>query len=189
MRVDLLRHGATEMEGHYCGSMDVALSERGWSQSWAAVDGYSWDRIISSPSRRCAAFANALATHLAVAYTQDERLREMHFGIWEGRSASELMETDADALRRFWEDPALHPPPQSESLADLRTRAMSFMRELASGRDSERNRERVLVVTHGGPIRVVLAELSGVPLSRSIDIEVLHAARFAVDISALAECS
>jgi broad specificity phosphatase PhoE len=187
--ITLLRHGATVAEGRYCGSTDVVLSERGWAQSWAAVAGGAWDRIVTSPASRCAAFAEALAVQLAVPCRRDARLREMHFGAWEGRSASELMATDADALRRFWEDPLRYPPPQSEPLAELRARMMSCMCELSVADDTNAESGRTLVVTHGGPIRLMLAALAGMPLSHMVRIEVPYAARFEIDVSALARVS
>jgi alpha-ribazole phosphatase len=171
-RIFLLRHGATLTSGQYCGSTDVALSEEGRRQMWAAVDGYEWHRIVSSPLRRCADFAAALAARLAVPFLEDPRLREMHFGDWEGRSAADLMHSAPDALRRFWEDPFTDAPPRAEPLEALRTRVLALWEELITG-DTD---ERVLVVTHGGPIRILLAEFFSQPRTRLLEIKVAHAA-------------
>ena len=176
-RISLLRHGATRAGNRYCGSTDAALSEQGWAQMRAAVQDRRWTRILSSPLQRCAAFAQCLADELAVPCAEDARLREMHFGDWEGRSAAELMERAPDALRRFWEDPARYPPPGAEPLPELQSRVLALWRELAAADTVE----SVLLVTHGGPIRVLLAELRGQPLNSALQIEVPHAALFETD--------
>ncbi len=173
-RVSLLRHGATTAGNRYCGSTDTALSEQGWAQMWTAVAGRRWDRILSSPLRRCADFAARLGGNLAVPCGVDPRLREMHFGEWEGCSAAELMERAPDALSRFWKNPLEHPPPAAEPLPQLRARVSQLWRELAdAGGD-----QSLLLVTHGGPIRVLLAERAAKPLSGLLDIEVGHAQLF-----------
>jgi alpha-ribazole phosphatase len=151
----LLRHGLTLSPGCYCGSTDVALSAQGWRQTRAAVAGGAWRRILSSPLRRCSEFAAALATRLAVPCIQDARLREMHFGDWEGCSAADLMQCTPDALRRFWADPFHCPPPNSEPLDEVRARVLALWRELISD-DAV---DRVLVITHGGPMRILRSEL------------------------------
>ncbi|MFP5304793.1 MAG: histidine phosphatase family protein [Gammaproteobacteria bacterium] len=165
--IDLLRHGETVhgAELRWCGRTDVALSAAGWAQMWRAVEGRHWDRVVCSPLRRCSEFAHALALHLGIACRIDERWRELDFGRWENRSLDEIEADDADALRRFREDPSANPPPDGESLDSLRLRVQAARAalECAGG-------ERVLVVTHGGPMRVLLAP------HRPMAMHVAHAA-------------
>lgn len=169
--IDLLRHGETEDGARYHGGTDVALSGRGWEQMWSAAAGVSWNRIVSSPLIRCAAFARALARHRAVPLEFDERLREMHFGEWEGRTAAELMAQDAAAVTRFWRDPVRHPPPGAEPLPRMQARVLSAWEAIL--RDEPEH--RVLLVSHGGPIRVILCHVLARPLERLLEIEVGHA--------------
>jgi alpha-ribazole phosphatase len=112
MLVHLLRHGETEGGVRYWGGMDVALSSKGSLQMRTAVAGLAWDLIISSPLRRCADFAEALAQELGVPCRLEADLREMGFGTWEGYSTAELMHRDAERLRLFWSDPSAHTPPR-----------------------------------------------------------------------------
>jgi len=181
MRVHLLRHGEPEGGARYWGGMDVALSAKGWQQMRAAVAGYSWDFIVSSPLRRCAAFAAALARELAVPCHYDADLREMSFGEWEGRSAAELMERDADGLRRFWSDPSAHTPPGGEPLAQLQARVMTAWQRIVSAQDEG----RLLIVTHSGPIRLLRSAQWGTPLSALLSIDVPHAGL--IEIECLAD--
>lgn len=177
MRLHLLRHGETEGGARYCGGTDVALSWSGWRQMRAAVAGQSWDFIVSSPLRRCAAFAEGLAHKLGVPCRLEAGLREMNFGEWEGRSGAELMQTDAERLRLFWSDPATHAPPGGESLAELHARVREAWQRLTAAPDIG----RMLIVTHGGPIRVLIAAQLRVPLCALPSIQVPHAALIGVE--------
>ncbi len=170
--MQVLRHGETVGGARYWGGIDVALSPTGWQQMRAAVAGGSWERIVSSPLRRCAAFAATLAQELGVSCRYDADLREMSFGAWEGRSAEELMQTDAEALRRFWADPSVHAPPGGEPLGQLAARVMAACQRVVNTAQGE----RTLVVTHSGPIRLLRAAQTGTPLSRLLSIEVPYAA-------------
>ncbi len=177
-RIDLLRHGSTDHEGCYCGSLDTGLSIRGWRQMSDATSGREWDRIISSPLRRCAAFAADLAARLSVPVSYDDRLREMHFGDWEGRRTEELLLEDRDAVRGFWSDPLAFPPPNAETLGALQIRVLALWQQLA--RESEP--ERTLLITHGGPIRILIAHYRRLPLSGLHDIDVPHAGLFSLPL-------
>ncbi len=99
LRLDLLRHGETELGGGLRGSLDDALTANGWRQMRDAVVGQGpWDRLISSPLQRCALFAQELGAKLDVPVTLETDLQELHFGAWEGQSAAALMDTDAAGL-------------------------------------------------------------------------------------------
>lgn len=178
MRVYLLRHGETEGGSRYWGDTDVALNWKGWRQMRAAVAGRSWDLIVSSPLRRCAAFAGALARELDVPCRYDADLREMSFGEWEGRSAAEVMQTDAERLRQFWSDPSVHAPPAGEPLAQLHARVTAAWQRIVTDRCAV---NRVLVVTHSGPIRLLRAAQLGTPLSALLSIEVPHGSLLGIE--------
>jgi alpha-ribazole phosphatase len=180
MLVHLLRHGEPEGGARYWGGIDVALSAKGWAQMRDAVAGQSWDLIVSSPLRRCAAFAEVLARERGMPCRYDEDLREMSFGDWEGRSAAELMQTDAERLRLFWSDPSAHAPPGGESIAQLHSRVVAVWLRVVSDPD----RRRVLIITHSGPIRLLRAAQSGTPLSSLLSIEVPHAGLVGIECDA-----
>lgn len=172
-RIDLLRHGETLAPGAYCGSTDVALSALGLQQMHEATRGRHWDRIVGSPLQRCARFAQDLAQRLDVPCALEPRLRELHFGRWEGCTAAELQEREPEALQRFWQDPERHPPPEAECYATLRARVLQWRREY---RERAPAGERLLVVCHGGPIRVLLAERDGLTPIQALALPVPYAA-------------
>ena len=175
--IDLLRHGETIGGKRFRGSLDEPLSPHGWRQMHVAVEGAGpWDTIVSSPLSRCADFARAFAHCHAIPLESDDRLREMHFGAWEGRTATELMATEPDALTGFWNDPITHPPPGAEPLEQFQARTLAAWRDVANRYPSQ----RVLLITHGGVIRVILCQVLGRPLAHSLRFEVPHASRHGV---------
>lgn len=168
----LLRHGETQGGPRYNGSTDVALSERGWSQMQATVETEDcWDRVISSPLSRCAHFAQSLQKQNNIPLQLDERIREIHFGVWEGKTAAEVFETDGDALTRYWQDPVQHTPIEGEALKDFEARVLSFWQEVIA----RYHGEKILLIAHGGVIRLLLCHILQRPLQRIFDFEVVHA--------------
>ncbi len=171
--LDLLRHGETECGGGFRGSLDDALTPSGWAQMRAATSALGpWDLVVSSPLRRCADFAAELAAKHSLPLRHEADLRELHFGAWEGHNASELMGTDAEGLGRFWDDPYAFTPPDGEPVADFEVRVLRAVERLrceCSGR-------RLLLVCHGGVIRLLLARARGLPRRALLQVTVAHGA-------------
>lgn len=148
--IDLLRHGDTGQRS-YRGQLDDALTDTGWGQLRASVEGGEWDVVVTSTLQRCAAFARELAAQRGLPLHEDARLAEYHFGRWQGVPMETLAETDSDALGRFWQDPVAHPPPDGESFEAFRARLSTALDDIVVSCAGK----RVLVVTHGGAIRLL----------------------------------
>lgn len=171
--VDLLRHGEPEGGQKFRGAIDDPLSALGWRQMRATVGTCrDWEAVISSPLRRCAAFARELSEQLNRPLAIDSGFSELSFGIWEGRAVAEVSAAEPAALGRFWRDPVAHPIPQGEPVADFDRRVGRAWDELLRG---YRGRH-VLLVAHGGVIRMILRRLLEMPLHRIWRIEVPYAA-------------
>jgi len=181
LRLDLLRHGETELGGGLRGSLDDALTEKGWAQMREAVIGQGpWNRLVSSPLQRCARFAEALSAQRDLPVSLDKNLQELHFGAWEGQSAAALMETDAEALGLFWADPYGFTPPQGEPVSDFSARVLAAVMRLHAAYAGE----RVLLVSHGGVMRLLLARARGLPREQLLNVEVGHGALFSLIVEA-----
>ncbi|MDZ5432039.1 alpha-ribazole phosphatase family protein [Pseudomonas fluorescens] len=181
LRLDLLRHGETELGGGLRGSLDDALTEKGWQQMRSAViEQGPWDRVISSPLQRCARFAEEFAGQMGLPVAFDQNLQELHFGRWEGQSAAALMETDAEALGLFWADPYSFTPPQGEPVAEFSERVRVAVARLQAAYAGE----RVLLISHGGVMRLLLAQARGLPREQLLNVEVGHGALFSLSVDA-----
>ncbi|WP_342317019.1 histidine phosphatase family protein [Lysobacter sp. FW306-1B-D06B] len=168
--IELLRHGDTGQRS-YRGQLDDPLSELGWTQLREAVAGGDWSLIVSSPLQRCAVFARELAQARGMTMRIDARLAEYHFGQWQGVPIETLADEQGDALGRFWADPVANPPPGGETFAQFRERLSGAMDEIArtsAGR-------RVLVVTHGGAIRLLRCVVEQRSFGDMAGIDVPHA--------------
>jgi alpha-ribazole phosphatase len=168
--ITLLRHGDTAQQG-YRGQLDDPLSALGWQQLREAVQGRAWDAIVASPLVRCAAFASELAHARGLPLRLDARLMEYHFGAWQGLSLAALAGADEQALARFWADPAAHPPPGAETFAAFRERLVAALDEIAA----QARTDRVLVLTHGGAIRLLRCLMEGRDFGQMVNLAVPHA--------------
>jgi alpha-ribazole phosphatase len=161
------------------GSLDDALTDKGWQQMRAAViEQGPWDRLVSSPLQRCARFSEELAAQLGLPLELDKDLQELHFGAWEGQSAATLMETDAQALGLFWADPYSFTPPQGEPVVAFSARVLAAVARLQAAYAGE----RVLLISHGGVMRLLLAQARGLPREQLLNVEVGHGALFSLSV-------
>lgn len=172
-RIDLLRHGETRAGSVYLGRSDAPLSEHGYRQmAEALMDASDYHAMLSSPLVRCAAFARDYAQLHGLPLHCDARFREMDFGAWDGRSAAEIAATDPGALENFWRDPVACPPPQAEPLLSFQERVLAAWQELPARYSGQ----HVLLVTHGGVMRIILCHLQQLPLAELLSLAVPHAA-------------
>lgn len=174
--IDLLRHGDTGCPG-FRGQLDDVLTDAGREQMREAVAGRRWDAIVSSPLARCVAFARWKAGLDGVPLHVDPRLMEFHFGEWQSMSMEALAVAHGDALGRFWADPETHPPPGGETLSAFRTRLTAALDAIARAHAGE----AVLVVTHGGAIRLLRCLAEGRPASQMAMVNVPHASLHRLD--------
>ena len=159
--VDLMRHGEPVGGRRYRGQTDDPLSDRGWQQMWDAIGNHrGWSAVVTSPLQRCAAFADALGAELGVAVERDERLKEVGFGSWEGRTPADLEAEDPQQLIRFKADPLDCAPAGAEPLPEFCERVRAAWQDLLLRHEGR----HVLLVAHAGVIRAVLAEVLALPM-------------------------
>ncbi len=171
--IDLLRHGEPVGGMKFRGETDDPLSESGWAQMRAAVaDTRRWDVVVTSPLKRCAAFAAELAARLDLPLETEERLREIGFGAWEGLTPTQVAAAEPEALEQFWCNPAQHTPPGGESLDAFGCRVAAAWSDLLQRHGGK----RILVVCHGGVIRLIVAQMLAMPFANLFRLDVPYAA-------------
>ncbi len=170
--LDLMRHGEPVGGRRYRGQIDDPLSEKGWAQMHAAVgESVPWTHIVSSPLLRCRAFSETLAERHGLPLTLDERLKEVGFGVWEGKSAAEIEQDAPGTLARFKADPVNARPQGAEPLAAFHARVAAALDDLLARHAGQ----HVLLVGHAGVMRMALAWALHIPLEHAYRIEVASA--------------
>jgi len=170
--IDLIRHGEPVGGSRYRGQIDDPLSEKGWAQMRTAVAGYTdWDCIVSSSLSRCADFANELGQQLTLPVQLDDRLKEIGFGSWEGKTKAELNTQMPGVVERFSHDPVKYRPEGAETLLDFRSRVIAAWNEIIQ----QYAGKRVLVVGHAGMMRMIVREVLEMPLEMMFHLDVPNA--------------
>lgn len=149
MTLWFIRHTrVSAIEGLCYGRTDVPLAETFHAEARAVRDCLPpspW-RVLSSPAPRCRQLATSLANYVEL----DHRLLELDFGDWENRRWLDLPRDETD----FWlADFVTRRPPGGESFADLAARARAFVDDVHQRFPNE----SLLIVTHAGVIRALLA--------------------------------
>lgn len=171
--LDFLRHGEPVGGKRYRGQTDDPLSQKGWAQmSMATAGERSWMAIVSSPLVRCRAFAEWLSGAADIPMEVDERLAEVGFGAWEGRTAEELNKATPDCVFDFKLDPVGRRPEGAEPLDVFAARVAAAYEGIVS----KHKGEHVLVVAHAGVIRMVVSHVLGMPPGRAYHLNVGSAA-------------
>jgi alpha-ribazole phosphatase len=155
--IDLIRHGEPVGGRAYRGhNIDDPLSDRGWQQMWAAVGEHApWSDIITSPLLRCSAFAEALGEKHRLQVETEDRLKEVGFGEWEGKTPDDLRRERLAEFEAFYNDPVNSRPPGAEPLGDFIARVSGALDEIIA-----RHRgQHILLVTHAGVMRAVIAQV------------------------------
>jgi len=178
--IDLLRHGETLAGSVYLGRTNAPLTEHGYRQMAEALpDTPRYHAVLSSPLVRCAVFAQDYAQRHGLPLHYDARFQEMDFGAWDGRSAAEIAAADMGALENFWRDPVACPPPQAELLLSFQARVLAAWQELPARFPGQ----HVLLVTHGGVMRIILCHLQQRPLAELLSLSVPHAALHRIEVA------
>jgi probable phosphoglycerate mutase len=151
----LLRHGETDWnrEGRLQGQTDIALNALGERQALAVAEhllsrqaSAQIHAVYASDLSRASETARAFAQRAFMEVVADARLRERHYGDFEGHRRADLPKLFPE-LGHAWNDGLLAMnPPRGETPQAFMTRVESAMRSMALGHPGQ----RVLVATHGG---------------------------------------
>jgi broad specificity phosphatase PhoE len=176
--VDLLRHGEPEGGDILRGRVDPILTNLGWEQMQQAAALTSkqaispltpkWTHVVSSPLQRCKHFAELVSDRFGYELNESENWLEIDYGDWDGLPIEQWRELAADQFREFRKDMSKLAPPGGEDFISFKDRILAAWKDLAE----LDNDSHVLVVTHGGVMRVVLPSVLGMPLNRSFPLHI-----------------
>jgi len=160
----LVRHGETDWNAQHRwqGHSDTRLNDAGREQARLLAKGLPGvDALYSSDLARARETAEIVAGALGLELRLDERLRERGFGSWEGLTMDEIESAYPDDKQRWLAGtgPGAFDAEPFEAFA---TRVGSFVEDVGRRHPAE----EVLVVAHGGTIRVVHALATGLDYVR-----------------------
>jgi probable phosphoglycerate mutase len=156
----LARHGETDWnrEGRFQGHADPPLNETGRAQAAelaAGLKDVELAAVYSSSLRRALETARIVASEHGLESIPVDALREVDVGSWQGLTRADIEAQFPEQFARWldydqgWED--------GESYEEMGRRAVAALLELAAAHEGE----RILAVTHGGPIRAAFAFADG----------------------------
>lgn len=191
MRQYLVRHGesVSNQEGRVQGQEDVELSALGQQQAeavaaWARTmfgDGVAGTtEIWASPLKRARDTATRIAEAIGLPLSIDDRLRELHAGVFQGHLWADLETRFPEAVERWRSGDVEYAIPGGESRAQLAARGREVLEVLAA-----RSVVDMIVVAHGGILTAALGSLVG----RSHPLLAAAAERPFTKLPALANCS
>lgn len=167
----IMRHGQTDWNKVHRlqGSTDIPLNDEGRRMALEAGEKYKdlhIDVCYCSPLKRAQETAELVLKGRDIPIITDDRLREMSFGICEGKES--VFEHPELQAYKLFKDPVNYiPPKNAESFEELYDRTGQFMDEvirpeLSKGRD-------VLIVGHGAMNGSIIGRVRNTPLERFWD--------------------
>jgi broad specificity phosphatase PhoE len=170
VRFFLVRHGETaeNIQMRYLGTRDEPLTEKGLLQARQAAEALSQlkiELVVSSPMRRARDTAIQIQQACGVELRLDSRLAEGSFGRWEGLTRSDVLKLgshDAEMLFR-WESDSSFAPPGGESIQQIQQRVTRLVEDLTV----EFPECSIVLVSHVGPIKALIAAVLGIPIEAS----------------------
>jgi len=162
MEIYLVRHTQTATQKGLCyGQTDVELADNFFEDAREILKKLPVKPLVfSSPLSRCTRLAQLITDDAIL----DNRLLEMNFGDWENVLFADI---DAEKLQRWTENFVTLAPPNGESFTQLCQRAKHFWRDLLTFEN-----EQLVIITHAGVIRALLAVILKLPLENAFQFRV-----------------
>ena len=173
MIIDLVRHASTGRDTCLDGRSDPPLLPGSHDALCQAYEALEWERVICSPRLRALHTAVALAVPRGLEVQPEAEWEELDFGDWDGLAVDALPEP---SLLGFHRDPHAFPPPNGESWGHFERRIARALDRLFD-EDEQAGAAPTLVVSHGGPLRMVLSQACGLPMSLCWALRIDHGTR------------
>jgi alpha-ribazole phosphatase len=169
LRYLLIRHGQTDwnVSGRIQGQSDVPLNAVGKQQVAALAEGLASmpiDAVYASDLMRARTTAEVMVDPHGLDVQLEPRLREVHFGEWEGFTYDELLDRIpgfAEAWDAWSADRVHRAPPGGESLLQFSERVAAALEDVRAAHEDG----TVALISHGGSIRMTFCVLMGLPLT------------------------
>lgn len=176
-KVIFVRHGET-LWNHikrYQGHSDIALNATGVQQAELVARRLASENIsavYSSDLERAIQTGAIIGKKHSLRPISLPALREINFGLWEGLTYEEVMAVWPEVLSAIYTKPGVTMIPEGESFYNLQQRASSGLRRCIRNHPGE----TIVVVSHGGTMRVLLCEALGLGIENMWSLRQDHVA-------------
>lgn len=165
MKIELyfLRHGQTahSRENMFCGcGSNPELTAEGilMTEAFANVYAdYGWQAVYCSPLKR----AVKSAEPLNINYHVEDGLKEIDFGLWEGKTIEEVERDFTREYAAWQKNPNLHPPVNGETSQDILNRSKLVVDKAIKNYSSG----KFLFISHKATIRILLCSFLGLDIA------------------------
>lgn len=163
MTIYLIRHGETtaNVAKRFAGAWDVALTEKGVGQAILTgekLKDIAFDAVYCSDLNRAHETANLICKHQSVSPIALESLREMNFGIWEGKMFDEIKAHDSELLDKWFSDFDAFKVPEGESVKEMFERVTKAYKNIIEPYSLDAD-VKIAIIAHGGVIQALLSHL------------------------------
>jgi broad specificity phosphatase PhoE len=162
----LVRHGRTQAnaDSRFQGWEDHPLNADGLAQAEALAERAGKlpiDAIYATDLIRTVQTAAPLAKRLGLPVTPVRDLKEISFGEWEGKVIGEIMAREREKLTQLWRHPTSITLEGGENFLDAQKRGWKALNAIREGMEEGSS---VLIVSHGGMIRLLLCRALDMPV-------------------------
>ncbi|HKL41141.1 MAG TPA: alpha-ribazole phosphatase [Clostridia bacterium] len=172
-KIYLVRHGETNanVEKRYCGQTDVDLNHKGLRDAASiakVLKNTSLDSIVSSDLKRTLKTAELINEYHRLELELNPDFREINFGKFENLTFEEIGVKYPDEKAKMIKEKINYNFLEGESLSVLYKRVIKSFNKLLE----EKENENILIVSHGGVIRMILTEILSGDLNNYWSVEV-----------------
>lgn len=161
----MIRHTTPNVEkGVIYGQLDIDVTDS-FKEEVVGIQKQLPDQIdafYSSPLQRCTKLNQVLSDSFYI----DERLMEVNFGDWEGKTWESVPRKELDTWMTNYVTAA---PPSGESMEQMFERVQAFWSELQNSTHTT-----VAVITHAGVIRLITAIVESKDLKDVFDLKLQY---------------
>jgi alpha-ribazole phosphatase len=173
LKLTLIRHTSLQIAPGICyGQADIDVAHQFFDEAntlKTKLANMQFDAVYASPLQRCVKLASALNLGDAIL---DENLKELHFGDWEMQAWNDI---PRDIFDVWAQDYANLAPPNGETFSQLQQRGLQFLAQI----QAKHAGQQLLIVTHGGMIRALLAHV--------LNMELKGLFRFNIDYASMTQ--
>jgi broad specificity phosphatase PhoE len=180
-RLLLIRHCTTKLhaDDRFYGKTDLPLSDIGLKQAKRLQTRLTKEKIdvcFSSTLKRARTTAKIITEKHKVKIIACDELRECDFGVIEGLAFKEIEQRYPALAKKLTDGPAVDFP-GGESLKQLNARVKTFFKRLKNLKANE----TATIVSHGGPLRLIVCNLLGIDIKHWQQIRIDRASLSIID--------